>query len=479
MRLIRYAALFGSLMLLVGTSVLLINSRAQERSDQIAQVESAADVVSVALRSNIGAARQAVELAGVAASAPVVDRVDLAEQVASMFEGAQACVGSSAGQCTGADLFALPEVGILSADADDGAVVGVEAASRSVLLVDRSASDGNVVTVIAQIPIDSLIDGETDALLESDGVEYTLDPSPTTTGNSRDRAVVDDGRRVVEATLGTPFVDGSIDVQSSVAADIALAGGHPLLYTVLLVLGAVLLFLAIWTFFLDRRSLQKQATTDELTGLINRREFERLAEETLDVSDRFNTGLCVMVVDLNGFKQVNDTMGHQFGDLVLKASAERLIEAVRDTDIVARWGGDEFVIMLPGLQDRTAVRNSAERISETLGGTPVVGDTTMTASIGAAIFPRHGDTLDALMRTADVAMYGAKTTGVGYRIADTISAQDDLFGDGSGAGRDDDLFGRRIDTAGYVGPDRRQTNEPLPPPTIEPPREREPESTSH
>jgi diguanylate cyclase (GGDEF)-like protein len=267
-----------------------------------------------------------------------------------------------------------------------------------------------------------------------------------------------DGDRVVTEIIGLPFTDGSVRVASSTDGSIGVFGDQPARYGLLLALGTVLLALAGWTFRVERRQLERRATTDELTGLINRREFERVSEAELDVADRFNSGLCVMVVDLNGFKQVNDTLGHQFGDLVLAASSERLVAAVRDTDVVGRWGGDEFVILLPGLADRGAVRKSAERIWQSLAGSPVVGDTVMTASIGAAMFPRHGITLDSLMRAADVAMYEAKSTGVSHRIADTIVVSDS---DG-----DDDAApsegAATISTDQYAGPDRRHS--PVPPP---------------
>ncbi|MEM1333409.1 MAG: GGDEF domain-containing protein, partial [Actinomycetota bacterium] len=131
--------------------------------------------------------------------------------------------------------------------------------------------------------------------------------------------------------------------------------------------------------------------------------------------------------------------------------ADRLDRAIRDTDTVGRWGGDEFVILLPGLDEASAIRSSAERITTMLSSTPVVGDTVMRASIGAAAFPRHGSTLDALLRTADAAMYAAKTTGVSYRVADADLARraNGLTEDGQPAA--DEL----VVTTNYVGPDRR------------------------
>jgi diguanylate cyclase (GGDEF)-like protein len=349
-------------------------------------------------------------------------------------------------------------------------LLAVDAQSDSVVAVRRISTESTVRTVAVRMPVDQLLDNSVSRSIE------TIDARVVT--GARSQQLADElepvqstgGLWTVTETIGSPFVDGAIEVTANVDRSVGIAGDRTLRYVTLLGLGTVLLALAGWTFLVERRQLERRATTDELTQLINRREFERVSEEALDVADRFGTGLCVMVIDLNGFKQVNDTLGHQFGDLVLTASSERLVAAVRDTDVVGRWGGDEFVILLPGLAERSAVRNSAERIWNSLAGSPVVGDTVMTGSIGAAIFPRHGTTLDALMRAADVAMYEAKTTGVSHRIADTIAVGESLLSSDDARVADEPEHNdppRIVNTDDYAGPDRRKS--PVPPPPMPPP----------
>lgn len=471
MRIVRLLAVLGSLTLLVATTVSLMSLRADIRSVQIRQVESATDVVSVAVRANVEAARNAVEVAGTAAVSAVDARPALARRLASSWPSAEACVGVSVGDCTGEDLFALPQLDQLTSDAaaTEDAIVAIDAATSSAVFVYRPESVDDPVTVIVRVPVPTLLSDATRTVATARDVEIELEASSRSSIDVRDAARMVDGDRVVDATVGDPFVDGSISARTSINGVVGLAGGRPVFYGSLLALGTVLLAVAGWTFLHERRLLERRASTDVLTGLVNRREFESVATETLDTADRFGTGACVMVIDLNGFKQVNDTMGHQFGDLVLKASAERLVEAVRDTDVVGRWGGDEFVILLPGLEDRTAIRNSAERISAHLSHRPVVERTTMSASIGAAIFPRHGTDLQSLMRAADVAMYEAKATGVHHRIADTIAAQDELAGadvsarptprDGPAASSDVAV----VHSDDYDGPDRRRSPTERPP----------------
>ena len=409
MRYVRLGALFGSLVLLVATSVSLFNRRAELRNEQDIRVVAASLGAESAIESTILRAQAIAEVAGPDSSADDV--------VASFGDGAAACVASDGDvMCTGPDLLSLRSFGAAGARsaAEGGRAVAVaDAVSESVLVVSRGDR-----TVAVQLPAAVFVEAVTANQVGGDDAMVAIVISERSAESERSQPVDIDGRRAVVSVDGESLDRGSVEVTASVADEVGIGGDAPLLFGALLAFGTVLLALAGWTFLVERRSLEHRATTDELTGLANRREFERVSAEALTMAERFGTGLCVMLIDLNGFKQINDTMGHQFGDVVLKACAERLTNAVRETDVVGRWGGDEFVILLPGLEEGTAVRNSAERIATGLSRTPVAGDVYISGSVGAALFPRHGTTLDELMRNADAAMYGAKSSGVTLRVAD-------------------------------------------------------------
>jgi len=295
------------------------------------------------------------------------------------------------------------------------------------------------------VPADALVGDFALGAIEQYDVQVAVELDGTASAGGRRGPERIDGDLVLTERIGLGGDEaGAVVVTVAATDDVGLTGDNLTLYLSLLALGTVLMALAGWTFLLDRRSLERRATTDELTGLVNRREFERLSEESLLAADRFSTGVCVMLIDLNGFKQINDTLGHHVGDQVLQAAAHRLRDAVRDTDTVGRWGGDEFVILLPGLQDGTAVRSSAERVGRRLSDTPIVDEVRVTAAIGAALFPRHGVTLDELIRAADVAMYEAKTSGVTHRLADLSGA----------------MYLDQVLADDYRGPDRRRASLP-------------------
>jgi diguanylate cyclase (GGDEF)-like protein len=123
--------------------------------------------------------------------------------------------------------------------------------------------------------------------------------------------------------------------------------------------------------------------------------------------------LTVLFIDLDHFKHVNDSLGHSEGDVLLQKVAQRLRSAVREGDTVARWGGDEFVVLLDNACDRAAAEAAAHKISAALRSPLALGPEALcvTASIGGALFPADGDSADTLLRRADAAMYRAKSTG--------------------------------------------------------------------
>lgn len=423
MRLIRVGALFGSLMLLVATLVALVNQRSELFNEQDARVQSAATAATNSVQNTLLRARAVLEVS-TADTTP--------EELLVTFDAsAEACVGTV---CSGPDLAALSTFGSAASQPLPSVAV-VDRASNSILVIAQTPT----LTSSIQLPLDGLVGMLTlRSIVELDTDVEVVTSNSQQLEDSGD-IVNEPGERVVITQISESLDDGAVVVRASVENNVGWGADTPGLYVMLLALGTILAALAGWTFLVERRNLERRATTDELTGLANRREFERQSEEAIEMAGRFGTGLCIMLIDLNGFKQINDTLGHQFGDLVLKACAERLVDAVRDTDLVARWGGDEFVVILPGLVEASAVRNSAERIGASMSSTPVAGDVSVSGSIGAALFPRHGSTFQELMQAADVAMYEAKTTGVVHRLASTVEAE------------------RELPPPNYAGPDRRKS----------------------
>jgi diguanylate cyclase (GGDEF)-like protein len=157
---------------------------------------------------------------------------------------------------------------------------------------------------------------------------------------------------------------------------------------------------------------QQSALQDALTGLPNRLSFEQGLGHGLSQAKRHGWGLAVLFIDIDKFKSINDSYGHDLGDQVLLMVANRLKSFVRDEDIVSRWGGDEFVCLLLEVKQEADVTQLAEKMINRVAEAFEFQGTVLSirASIGIAIYPADGDTSEILFKNADIAMYKAKGT---------------------------------------------------------------------
>ncbi len=155
------------------------------------------------------------------------------------------------------------------------------------------------------------------------------------------------------------------------------------------------------------------AQYDQLTGLVNRSLFRDRLVQAMARSKRLQQPLGLMLLDLDRFKPVNDTLGHSVGDQLLKVVAERLHECVREVDTVARMGGDEFTIILEGLMCEEDISLVAQRITTSLSEPFILGEhqAVISVSIGITIYPTDDHDIDELLTHADAAMYRAKQQG--------------------------------------------------------------------
>ena len=180
----------------------------------------------------------------------------------------------------------------------------------------------------------------------------------------------------------------------------------------------------------DERTLRHAVTHDALTGLANRRQFARQLRRAFQDCAKAGTVFALVFIDIDRFKQINDSFGHRIGDFVLRALAARLNEGFRDVDTIARVGGEEFGVILRDL-DSNGAYQVAERVRTAIAAEPInpgaaftSGPVAVTVSTGIAVFPRDGTTASVLMDAADRALYVAKKAGRNRTMAASGGAGD-------------------------------------------------------
>ena len=398
----RLGALFGSVMLIVAVAVGYVARRADLAHSRDVQIEAAASIAS----ANLGGFIKAVELSAALADDPETTM----ESLRDSFDGADVCIAPRA------DLAAPP------ACTTDDAAFAQRATSmfgETTRNVEGIGSRLEITVVGEAAGIHATVDADDLAELGGVGVvgDSELDfldlaePPPLI-------ATTIDGQRVAASPI--EHGDG-LWIAASSNETVHLSSEEQLMIVMLSSLAVLLLGLAGMTIRAERHSLVERASLDALTRLPNRSEFERKAELVLAAAQRSEEGVCLLLFDLDGFKGINDTYGHQAGDEVLRVMGKRLRRAVRESDVVARWGGDEFVLMLPGIEDASAARSRASSLAELISREDIDG-LRVGASVGIALFPRHAETLETLIQAADGAMYAAERDGVSHRLAGVESA---------------------------------------------------------
>ena len=158
--------------------------------------------------------------------------------------------------------------------------------------------------------------------------------------------------------------------------------------------------------------MRKRSTQDELTGVLNRWAFMEHLAHAIALAKRSGEMLGVLFLDLDGFKAINDSMGHGFGDMVLEEVAKRIQSLIRTSDTVGRLGGDEFGLIAANIKRRKDILTFVQKLLVVFDKPFCINNTTLSlsASIGVAIFPDNGTTPQTLVHLADMAMYSAKTS---------------------------------------------------------------------
>ena len=238
------------------------------------------------------------------------------------------------------------------------------------------------------------------------------------------------GEKVILVALGfgavfwvfQSVVDVVLFEEGSLVEQLLTPGLHDIWMRTLVICTLIMFGVYAQSILAERKRAQDElaymAIHDPLTGLPNRLLFNDRLTLALAGTDRSQRKLAVMLLDLDRFKDVNDMLGHHMGDQVLRGVGNRLAALVRKSDTVARWGGDEFILLAPDMTRVEDAANIAQRILEAFRKPVVFGNQELdiTVSIGIASYPDDGEDAETLIKNADVAMYRAKENG-GNRVA--------------------------------------------------------------
>ena len=251
------------------------------------------------------------------------------------------------------------------------------------------------------------------------------------------RVVETDRGQVLEVTVPVIYGDRLSGVYGFAQVSIPWEETANLLWRSVITVAAVIAIIALLAWLLLFRTMHRASSTlrtqaeenerlalhDALTGLPNRRLLQDRLDRAIASSQRSGKNLALMILDVDRFKEVNDTLGHDRGDALLKEVALRLADVVRDADTVARLGGDEFAVLAPDVGSQLDAERLAGRVHSAFDEAFQVGDLHLhvESSIGVALLPDHADNATELLQRADTAMYAAKSTHLGallYRPGD-------------------------------------------------------------
>jgi diguanylate cyclase (GGDEF)-like protein len=404
MKFVRRASLVFSLVLIVAIAVGYVARTSELAGDRDLGLTASAELGAAQLASIV----DATTVAALAATDPA----DTADALASIDNGLGVCaVDSETEACSGEG--PMPDSADLEQERERRRTGAEEASTEATvtvydsLMIVRAAGPEVTVFASSAAGLDSVRPGHSVKAT-------TLLPAGVGVGGFAD----DQGLR---QTSTRADLASAVYVVATGPSDVDLPPEEYRFYAIIFTLALVLMMLAGVTLFVEQRNLLERASFDALTRLPNRSEFERRATDALATAERAESGACLLLFDLNGFKQVNDTHGHHAGDEVLKVVGARLRKAVRDDDVVARWGGDEFVVVMPGISTEEMGSRRALQLAEQVSGRTrldgIDDPLRIKVSVGVAVWPEHGNDLGDLVIAADRAMYEAKREGVTCRVA--------------------------------------------------------------